>query len=110
MRGSWGFLYSAFASRARWFLVGAAPVAADQFAGKLFLAINGDPKLVNKEGWNKIVVRAEGDRHVIHLNGTQVADVRDGDSRSGHIGFQIHAGSEFAKMRVIVKEVRVRKL
>ena len=78
--------------------------------GKMFLAINDDEKLVDKKGWNTMVIRAEGDRHRIRLNGKQVADVRDGDTRSGRIGFQIHAGAQFATMRVIVKEVRIRKL
>jgi hypothetical protein len=78
--------------------------------GKMFLAINDDEKLVDKKGWNTMVIRAEGDRHRIRLNGKQVADVRDGDTRSGRIGFQIHAGPQFASMRVIVKEVRIRKL
>ncbi len=78
--------------------------------GKMFLAINDDEKLVDKKGWNTMVIRAEGDRHRIRLNGKQVADVRNGDTRSGRIGFQIHAGSQFATMRVIVKEVRIQKL
>jgi hypothetical protein len=77
--------------------------------GKMFLAINEDPKLVKKEGWNKMVIRAEGDRHRIRLNGKSIADVRDGDTPSGRIGFQIHAGSQFADMQIIVKEVRIRE-
>ncbi|MDC0936687.1 DUF1080 domain-containing protein [Pirellulales bacterium] len=75
---------------------------------QLFLAINDDRKLVNKEGWNTMVIRAEGDRHVIRLNKTQVADVRNGEIRSGRIGFQVHGGAEFANMRIIVKHVRIR--
>jgi len=78
--------------------------------GELFLAINDDRKLVNKEGWNTMVIRAEGDHHVIRLNGTQVADVRNREISSGRIGFQVHGGSEFANMQIIVKHVRIRKL
>ena len=39
------------------------------------------------------------------LNGTKVADVRDDTSRSGRIGFQVHAGTEFGEMRVFVRKV-----
>ncbi|MGI9427637.1 MAG: 3-keto-disaccharide hydrolase [Bythopirellula sp.] len=78
--------------------------------GKMFLAINDDEELIDKKGWNTMVIRAEGDRHRIRLNGTQVADIRDGVTKSGRIGFQIHAGSQFADMRIVVKEVRIRKL
>ena len=78
--------------------------------GKMFLAINDDEELIDKKGWNTMVIRAEGDRHRIRLNGTQVADIRDGVTKSGRIGFQVHAGSQFADMRIVVKEVRIRKL
>ncbi len=46
-----------------------------------------------------------GNRHTIFLNGKKVADVRDDTSRRGRIGFQAHAGAQFASMRVLVKQV-----
>ncbi len=78
--------------------------------GKLFLAINDDPKLVHREGWNVLVIRAVGNRHVLFLNGKKIADVRDDGSKRGRIGFQIHEGSQFSKMRIMVKEVRVKRI
>ena len=78
--------------------------------GKLFLAINDDPELVNREGWNRLVIRVVGDRHVIMLNGKQVADVRDGRFKRGRIGLQVHPGAEFGAMRIAVKEMRIREL
>ena len=78
--------------------------------GRMFLVINDDAELIDKKGWNTMVIRAEGDRHRIHLNGKLVADIHDGDTKSGRIGFQVHAGSQFSNMRVIVKEVRLRQL
>ena len=78
--------------------------------GKLFLAINDDPTLVNREGWNTIVVRAFGPRHVIFLNGKKVADVREGTVRRGRIGFQIHAGKEFGRMRIEIRQATIRPL
>ncbi len=78
--------------------------------GKMFIAVNTDATLVNREGWNTMVIRAEGNRHVISLNGKQVADVRDDTSDHGQIGFQVHAGAQFEKMRVLIKEVSIRRL
>ena len=79
-------------------------------AGKMFLATNRDAKLVRRDDWNTFTVRAVDDHHVIHLNGVKVADVRDDSSAIGRIGFQVHAGSEFADMQVAIKEVTIRTL
>ncbi len=78
--------------------------------GKLFLAVNTDAALVNREGWNTLLIRAVGDRQNIFLNGKKVADVRDDTSDHGRIGFQVHAGAQFAKMRVLIKAVSIRQL
>ncbi len=78
--------------------------------GKLFLAINDDPALVNRDGWNTIKIRAEGDHTQIWLNGTQVADVHDDTTDSGKIGFQIHAGDQFGPMKIVVREVLIKEL
>ena len=78
--------------------------------GKMFLAINNDPQLVDRDGWNTLVIRAVGNRLTIFLNGRKVADVRDETSRTGRIGFQVHAGDQFANMRLFVKSASVRRL
>lgn len=78
--------------------------------GKMFVALNEDPSIVRRNGWNTFLVRAEGQRLVVHLNGRRVADVRDDLSMRGRIGFQVHAGAPFAKMAIRVADVRVRKL
>lgn len=78
--------------------------------GKMFIARNTNPELVRRNDWNTLMVRAVGDRHTIVLNGTTVADVRDALCDQGRIGFQVHAGSEFVHMRVLVKEVALRPL
>jgi hypothetical protein len=78
--------------------------------GKLFLAINADKNLVNREGWNTIKIRAQGDHLQMWLNGRQTADVHDTTSDSGRIGFQVHPGAEFAPMKIIVREVLLKKL
>lgn len=78
--------------------------------GKMFLAINPDPSLVNRDGWNRGTISAIGDHIVVTLNGRKVADVRDTSYRRGAIGFQVHPGKEFKNMRIIVKDVRIRVL
>jgi len=78
--------------------------------GKMFLAINDDPKLIDREGWNTIKVQAEGDHVQIWLNGRQVADVHDDTTTSGKIGFQVHPGDEFGPMKIVVKEMLIKEL
>lgn len=78
--------------------------------GKMFLTVNTNAALVNREGWNTFLIRAVGNRHVIFLNDEKVADVRDDTSDRGRIGFQVHAGAQFGTMRVLVKQVAVRQI
>jgi hypothetical protein len=78
--------------------------------GKLFLAINDDPTLVDRDGWNTIKIRAEGDHLQIWLNDEQVADVHDDTSDAGTLGFQVHQGDQFGPMKIVVREVLVKEL
>ena len=78
--------------------------------GKMFLAMNVDKTLVNREGWNAIKVRAEGDHLQVWINGQQVADVHDDTSDSGKLGFQVHPGAQFGPMKIIVKELMIKEL
>jgi type 1 glutamine amidotransferase len=78
--------------------------------GKMFIATNTEPKIVNREGWNTMVIRSVGQRQTIILNGKQVADVCDDTSNQGKIGFQVHQGDEFKAMRIIVREINLRKI
>jgi len=78
--------------------------------GKMFLAMNTDEKLVNRDGWNITRIRAKG-RHVqIWLNDTKVADVQDDTTDHGRIGFQVHPGAEFGPMKIEIQELLVRPL
>jgi hypothetical protein len=78
--------------------------------GKMFLAMNTDKTIVDRTGWNTMVVRAEGDHLQIWLNGTQVADVHDDSFDSGRIGFQIHAGAQFEPMKIVIREVLLKDI
>lgn len=78
--------------------------------GKMFLAMNEDKTLVNREGWNTIKVRAQSDHIQIWINGHQVADVHDDTTESGKIGFQVHPGKEFGPMKIVVRELLLKPL
>ena len=78
--------------------------------GKMFLAINEDPDLVDRDGWNTIKVRAEGKHVQIWLNGRLVGDVQDDTTDTGKIGFQIHPGDEFGPMKIVVKEMLLKEI
>ncbi len=78
--------------------------------GKMFLAMNEDKSLVNRQDWNTMNVRAIGDHLQIWLNGAKVADVHDTTTGSGKIGFQVHPGAQFGAMKIIVKELILREL
>ncbi len=78
--------------------------------GKMFIAINKDARIINREGWNTLVIRAAATRQVIFLNGKKVADVHDSLSDHGRVGFQVHPGDQFGPMRIIVREIVIRPL
>ena len=78
--------------------------------GEPFVAVNTDASIIDREGWNTMVIRSVGNHQVIFLNGKKVVDVRDNTSDHGRIGFQVHPGDEFAKMQIMVKEITIRPL
>jgi hypothetical protein len=78
--------------------------------GKLFIAINEDASIINREGWNRIVVRTVGTRQIVFLNGTKVADVRDDTTLQGKIGFQVHPGDQFGKMQIVVRDINIKAI
>ena len=80
----------------------------ENIQGVDFIAMNTDKALVNRQGWNTMVVRAEGDRLQIWLNNKQIANVRDQTSDSGRIGFQVHRGDVFKSMKIVVREVLIK--
>lgn len=78
--------------------------------GKMFLSMNEDPKIVKREDWNTMVIRAEGDHLVITLNGVVVGDVHEDSFARGRIGFQIHPGDQFKDMEIAVRKIAIRPL
>ena len=73
----------------------------------LVQASNELDKVLKKEDWNSYVIKAEGDRIVLGINGVQTVDYREEDksiARSGIIALQVHSGEplrvEFRKIRI----------
>ena len=73
--------------------------------GKMFLAMNTDEGLVNRDGWNTFWIVAKGDHLLIFYNDKKVADVHDDTTDQGKIGFQVHAGDEFKNMKMLVRQI-----
>ncbi|WP_067034650.1 DUF1080 domain-containing protein [Allomuricauda sp. CP2A] len=76
------------------------------------LRVYADPNLIDltvqHEGWNRMTIRARGNRLEYWINGIKIMDFVDDDpkgSREGIIGFQIHNGSvmkmEYRNVRVL---------
>ncbi len=67
-------------------------------------------KALRREDWNSYVIRAEGDRIQLTLNGVTTVDYREQDdtiAREGIIALQVHAG---APLRVEFRKLRIRVL
>ncbi|MEQ8788566.1 MAG: DUF1080 domain-containing protein [Pirellulaceae bacterium] len=93
-RSIWGSLYDE--SRRRKFL-------ADGDAVKL-------SKMVKADGWNELIVRCQGPRIQIWVNGLQTVDYTEPDPKieqRGLIGLQIHSG---APAEVAYKDIRIKSL
>lgn len=78
--------------------------------GKLFLGINADKGLVNRDGWNVMRIRAQGPHLQVWLNGIRVAEAQDSTIDCGRIGFQVHPGKEFGPMKMIVRQILLEPL
>lgn len=67
-------------------------------------------KLIKDDDWNEYVIRCEGPRIKLTLNGTVTVDYTEEDAkveRSGIIGLQIHGG---AKAKVFYKDISIEEL
>ena len=79
--------------------------------GKAFIAENRDPATVKKDSWNRLSIRALGDRIMVEQNGSKIVEVRDGTFPGpGSIGIQVHTGKMFEGMEVRVRELKLRAL
>ncbi|MFO0918679.1 MAG: DUF1080 domain-containing protein [Planctomycetaceae bacterium] len=72
-----------------------------------------DPKLkdvLNKDGWNDYVIRADGNRITLAINGVTTVDYREeeaGIPRAGILALQVHSGPP---LRVEFRNIRILEL
>ncbi len=59
--------------------------------------------------WNRYRIEANGDRLRTWVNGVAIADIVDGVTRSGFIGFQVHEADQ-AGLAVRWRDVKIREL
>jgi len=77
------------------------------------ILVQAPPELENKldkEGWNDYLIRAEGDRVTLTLNGVTTVDYREPDAsiaREGIIALQVHSGPP---LRVEFRKIRIQEL
>lgn len=67
-------------------------------------------KLIKHDDWNEYIIRAEGPRITLKLNGTETVDYTEKDDkieRTGIIGLQVHGG---AKAKVYYKDITIDEL
>jgi hypothetical protein len=67
-------------------------------------------KLVKHDDWNEYVIRAEGPRIRLYLNGTLTVDYTEMDAkieREGVIGLQVHGGG---KTKVLYRDITIEEI
>jgi hypothetical protein len=67
-------------------------------------------KLAKKDDWNEYVIRCEGPKVKLTLNGTVTVDYTEEEAnidRTGILGLQVHGG---AKAKVYYKDIRIEEL
>jgi HEAT repeat protein len=78
--------------------------------GKLFLTVNLNEGLENRDGWNEACIRARGDELKVWLNGVKVGECRESTHSKGKIGIQVHPGDGFKGMKVMVRTLEIRRI
>ena len=53
--------------------------------------------------WNTFVIRADGDRWIVNLNGERILEAQDDKSLSGIIGLQYNAGKKIEFRNIKLK-------
>ena len=75
---------------------------------KMFLTVNLNEALENRNDWNEARIRAQGDELTLWLNGIKVGECRDSSFPKGAFGIQVHPGDDFKGMKVLIKNMDVR--
>ncbi len=78
--------------------------------GKGLALVNLREDLVDREGWNTLSVRAEGDRIQVWLNGEEIGVVRVTGPAKGKIGLYIEGQPTYKSTELQIREVQIQRL
>jgi hypothetical protein len=78
--------------------------------GKGLALVNLREDLVDRQGWNTLSVRVEGDRIQVWLNGEEIGVVRVSGPAKGKIGLYIEEQPTFKSAELSIREVQIQKL
>ncbi len=79
-------------------------------SGKGIVLVNLREDLVDREGWNTLSVKVEGDRVQIWLNGKEIGAVRTGGPEKGKLGFYIEKLESAEAEKFSIREVLLKPL
>ena len=71
---------------------------------------NLDESLENRDGWNNVRIRVNGDSITMWLNGKKVSNCNDDTFSKGKIGIQVHGGNKVKGMEIVIKSMEIRAL
>ena len=77
--------------------------------GKGLALVNLRQDLEDRESWNTISIKVEGDRTQVWLNGEEVGLVRAGGPARGKVGLYISKRGDSKPAELIVREVLIQK-
>lgn len=72
--------------------------------------VNPSGDLVDRESWNTLSMKVEGDRFQVWLNGAEIGAVRTAAPKAGKIGFHIERPGKDGKGTFIIREVQIKPL
>jgi len=78
--------------------------------GKGLALANLRKDIVDREGWNTLSVKVEGDRIQVWLNGEEIGVVRAAGPAKGEIGLYIEGQSAFKLPELHIREVLIQRL
>lgn len=78
--------------------------------GKDLALLNLRKDLLDREGWNTLAVKVQGNRIQVWLNGEEIGAVRTPGLGKGRIGLHLEGGPEYSKGELSVREVLVQPL
>ena len=88
----------------------AAYTGSVRVPGKGLALVNLRADLIDREGWNTISVKVEGDRIQLWLNGEEIGVVRAAGPQKGRIGLYVARQADSKSAELCVREVLIQRL